>query len=139
MPELQTAPDAKPQVLSGVAPYFTVSDASAAAELYAKAFGAEEVARAPSDDGKRLLHLHLHINGGSLMLMDVFPEYGAVNEPPRGAMLHLQVDDIETWFKRAADAGLEVKMAPQKMFWGDLYAQVQDRFGILWSFGQTEG
>jgi uncharacterized glyoxalase superfamily protein PhnB len=28
-------------------------------------------------------------------------------------------------------------MPPALMFWGDLYAQVQDRFGVLWSFGQT--
>ena len=138
MPELQTAPDVAPQVLSGVAPYLTVQDASAAAELYARAFAAKEVARAPADDGKRLLHLHLHINGGSLMLMDVFPEYGSVDAPPQGIVLHLQVDDIDAWFKRAADAGLDVKMAPQLMFWGDHYAQVQDRFGVLWSFGQTK-
>lgn len=137
MPELQLAPDAKPQVLSGVAAYLTVQDANAAAELYAHAFGAKEVGRAYADDKKRLLHLHLHINGGSLMLMDVFPEYGSVDEPPRGILLHLQVDDIEAWFKRAADAGLEVKMPPELMFWGDLYAQVQDRFGVLWSLGQT--
>jgi len=139
MPELELAPDApaQPQVLSGVAPYVTVQDADAAGELYQRAFGAKEVSRAYADDKKRLLHLHLHINGGSLMLMDVFQEYGSEDAPPRGLLLHLQVDDIEAWFKRAADAGLEVKMPPALMFWGDLYAQVQDRFGVLWSLGQT--
>ena len=141
MPELQLAPDAPamPQVLSGVAPYLTVQDAGAASELYQRAFAAKEVGRAYAEDGKRVLHLHLHLNGGSLMLMDVFPEYGSADEPPRGILLHLQVDDINSWFQRAVDAGLEVKMPPAMMFWGDLYAQAQDRFGVLWSFGQRPG
>ncbi len=28
-----------------------------------------------ADDGKRLMHAHLTVNGGSLMLSDGFPEY----------------------------------------------------------------
>ena len=74
--------------------------AAEAAEFYKKAFGAEEVLRHPADDGKRLMHIHLRINGGSLMMSDEFPEYsqGQVRDMG-GFTIHLQVDDADTWWQ----------------------------------------
>jgi hypothetical protein len=56
---------------------------------------------------------------------------------PAGYTLHLQVDDIEAWWKRAVDAGCVVTMPVEKMFWGDLYGHLRDPFGIGWSLGQA--
>jgi PhnB protein len=42
--------------------------------FYQKAFGAVEQARLPAQDGKRLMHACLSINGGTVMLSDEFPE-----------------------------------------------------------------
>ena len=49
----------------GVTPHITIRDrrAAEAIDFYKKAFGAEELMRHPSDDG-RLMHAHLRINGG---------------------------------------------------------------------------
>lgn len=127
-------------VYGGVVAYLTLSDAEAAGAFYKQAFGAEEIRRHAAEDGKRLLHLHLKINGGSLFLMDAFPEWGHPYKDPEGCALHLQVDDIDAWWKRATSAdGVEVKMELQDMFWGDRYGQLKDPFGISWSIGKTIG
>lgn len=116
--------------------YLFLDGAANASAFYAKAFGATEVTRMPSEDGKRLIHCHLHINGHSLMLSDAFPESGHPYTPPAGFTLTLIVDDIESWWKRATAAGATVVMPYAKQFWGDVYGQVRDPFGILWSLNQ---
>lgn len=130
--------DLRQPVLGGVAPYLFVSNAAAAAEFYAKAFGATEVARAPADSQGRLMHVHLVINGGSVMLSDPFPEYGSPQKEPQAFMLHLQVDGIDDAFQRAAKAGAEITLPVQLMFWGDRYGQLRDPFGIAWSMGESQ-
>ena len=74
----ESAPKSNPDSLTnGVIPYFHVSPASEAVEFYKRAFGAREVSRTPTDDGKRLVNAQLEINGGLVMLMDPMPEHGA--------------------------------------------------------------
>ncbi len=124
-------------VLGGVAPYLSLSSADKAAAFYVKAFGAREAMRMPPDEKGRYLHIHLMINGGSVMLADVFPEHGHSLEKPAAFTLHLQVDDADAWFERAEKAGAEVVLPVQLMFWGDRYGQVRDPFGVLWSIGST--
>ncbi len=65
-----------PPVLGGVAPYLGVNSASKAADFYVKALAATEVLRMPPDDKGRYMHIHLLVNGGSLMLADAFPDHG---------------------------------------------------------------
>ena len=123
-------------VLGGLIPYLTVDGASKASEFYVRALGAQEVARHPLDEQGRTMHIHLYLNGSSLMLSDAFPEYGHGLEKPQSFNLTLQVDDIEAWWKRAVDTGMDVVMPFQKMFWGDLYGQLRDPFGVMWSMNQ---
>lgn len=130
--------DLSQPVLGGVAPYLFVSNATAAAAFYAKAFGATEVARAPADPQGRLIHVHLVINGGSVMLSDPFPEHGSPLKEPQAFMLHLQVDGIDAAFQRAVDSGAEVTLPIQLMFWGDRYGQLRDPFGVAWSMGESQ-
>lgn len=122
----------------GLTPHITIRDkrAKEAIDFYAKAFGATEVTRVPADDGERLMHAHMLVNGASLMMHDDFPEYsGAPASAPACVVLHLQVDDTDRWYGRAVEAGATSVMAPEDMFWGDRYAQVRDPFGHLWSIG----
>lgn len=131
----------QPQTVGGVTPYLTIpagtDGAKAAVEFYGRAFDAVEFLRHPSDDGERLIHSHLGINGASVMLSDDFPEYmnGQVTAPPSAVTLHLQVDDADRWFERAVAAGASVVMPLGDQFWGDRYGQLRDPFGHLWSIG----
>ena len=128
--------EAAAPVKGGVTPYLMVDGAVKAAELYQKAFGAELVALHPVDDQGRTLHVHLYINGASVMLSDPFPEQGQPKAVPAGYNLMLRVDDIDARFKRAVDAGMEVTMPLGDMFWGDRYAMLKDRFGVRWALSQ---
>ncbi|WP_158045388.1 VOC family protein [Skermanella pratensis] len=122
-------------VLGGVVPYLMVDGAIRAAQFYERAFGAVEIARQPADDQGRTMHVHLHVNGGSVMLSDPYPEYGQPLEVPQGFTLHMKVDDVEAWWRRAVEAGAEVAMPLEDMFWGDRYGQLRDPFGVIWSVG----
>lgn len=123
----------------GLTPHITIRDgrAAAAIDFYVAAFGAEEARRMPAEDGRKLMHAHLIVNGGSLMLNDDFPEYrgGAPLDAPSGTTLHLQVADADAAFARAVAAGAAVHMPLTDMFWGDRYGQVIDPFGHTWSIG----
>jgi PhnB protein len=129
------AKPANPEVRGGPVPYLTVDGASRAAEFYKRAFGAEEVAHHSADEQGRTMHIHLYVHGGSLMLSDPYPEHGHPLQTPQAFTLHLQVDDIDAWWRRAVEAGAEIVMPLQVMFWGDRYGQLRDPFGVLWSLG----
>ena len=122
----------------GITPHITIRDRKAAEAIdwYKKAFGAEELMRHPTDDG-RLMHAHLKINGGSLMLNDDFPEFrgGAATAVPAAMTLHLQVPDADAVWNRAVAAGATIKMPLDNQFWGDRYGQLEDPFGFSWSIG----
>jgi len=121
----------------GLCAYLNVDGAMAAAEFYKKAFGAVIAAQQPVDDKGRTMHIHLYINGSSLMMSDFYPEHGHGKVEPQGFSLALSVDDIETAFQRAVDAGAEVTQPVSKMFWGDLYGSVRDPFGVHWAMNQA--
>ena len=121
----------------GITPHLLIRDkrAAEAIDFYTSAFGARELHRVPTPDG-RLMHCHLAINGGSVMLNDDFPEYrGAPGGAPEGVTLHLQVEDADALWTQAVAAGASVTMALEDQFWGDRYGQLQDPFGHRWSIG----
>jgi PhnB protein len=130
-----TRPVVQPQI-SGITPYLTVDGATRASEFYQRAFGATEVDRQPLDDKGRTMHIYLFINGNSLMLNDAYPEHGHPFKPHQGCTLHMHVKDVDAWWKRAVDAGAEVVMPLQVMFWGDRYGQLRDPFGVTWSLAE---
>lgn len=129
---------AKQVPTGGVTPHLTIGDgkASDAIAFYVAAFGAEERGRMLADDGSRLMHAHILINGSSVMLNDDFPEYsGGPASPPASVTLHLQVDDADAWWNRAVAAGAIIRFPLDNQFWGDRYGQVTDPFGYVWSIG----
>lgn len=122
----------------GVAPHLTIPSrgGQAAVEFYQRAFGAEVMRTMPAEDGERLMHAHLRINGGSVMLHDEFPEMnGEQDIAPKGVVLHLQVDDADEWWNRAILAGGVPVYPLADQFWGDRYGQLKDPFGHCWSIG----
>jgi PhnB protein len=121
-------------------PHLACSPCAEAIEFYKKAFGAEEFARVPSPDGRRLMHANIRIGKSTVFLVDDFPEHcGGKSQTPialKGTpvTLHQYVADCDAAIKRAADAGATVMMPAVDMFWGDRYGMVKDPFGHQWSF-----
>lgn len=125
-----------------VTPYLTVKGAADALAFYQKAFGAKENVRMPAQDGKRLIHADMTINGGRILMSDWFEEYqqdGKVDAPspqnlaPVAVALHYtKPADVDAAFRRAADAGCAVIQSPQDMFWNARFAMLSDPFGNRW-------
>lgn len=124
-----------------VSPYLTVRDGNAACAFYEKAFGATLMHKMPADDGKRLMHAALMLNGGVIMLADEFPEFGSGGTPApqtiggSAVTIHVEVTDADRWWKRAVDAGAQVVMPLDNQFWGARYGKLKDPFGHIWSIG----
>ncbi|WP_376099263.1 VOC family protein [Roseomonas sp. CCTCC AB2023176] len=137
-PAAQTAPP-MPEVRGGVVAYLCLEGAFAASDFYVRAFGATEVGRMPPDAQGRTMHVHLYVNGTSVMLSDPFPEHGCGFQAPAGFNLMQVVDDVDASFARALEAGATVIMPPQDMFWGARYGQVRDPFGVTWALSSRAG
>jgi PhnB protein len=130
----ETQETSQAPVKGGVVAYLAVEGAIKCAEFYQKAFGAEQVLVNPPDEQGRTMHVHLYINGSSVMLSDPFPEQGCGYVPAAGFSLMQPVKDVDAAWQRAVDAGCTGNMAPQDMFWGDRYGQCKDPFGVTWAF-----
>ncbi|MBP2159958.1 MULTISPECIES: glyoxalase/bleomycin resistance/extradiol dioxygenase family protein [Asticcacaulis] len=120
----------------GVIPYLNVIGAAEAADFYKKAFAAEEITRMPADDGKRLMHCHLKIHDGSLMLSDVFPEWGYDHQPSHSFTMMLVVEEADPWWERAVAAGCEVISELKVEFWGDRFGTLRDPYGVMWGVNE---
>jgi uncharacterized glyoxalase superfamily protein PhnB len=138
MEEMMTQAPANPEVKGGVVAYLQVDGAMKMAEFYTRAFGAEVAAAHPVDDKGRTMHIHLYINGSSVMLGDAYPEHGCPLQQPQAFNLTLPVSDIDAAWKRAVEAGAEVVMPVQEMFWGDRYGQLRDPAGVLWAMNEPK-
>src|SRR5438093_754904 len=100
-----------------------------------KAIGAEETMRMSGPDGKTVMHAEMKIGDSIFFVSDEFPDMGALSPQSVGGSpcaLHLYVNDVDAAFKRALDAGAQVKMPVADMFWGDRYGKIQDPFGHGW-------
>ena len=118
--------------------HIVVQDADRAAAFYRDAFGAEEIERIPTPDG-RLMSVQLRITNSVLHVADEFPEMGVLAPPSVGGtavVLALDVADAEAVFAQAVVAGAVVRQPLQDMFWGDRHGQLDDPFGHRWNVDQ---
>jgi uncharacterized glyoxalase superfamily protein PhnB len=121
-----------------ISPHIVVQGAERAAAFYRDAFGAEEISRIPTPDG-RLMSVQLRIGDDLLHLADEFPEMGVLAPPSIGGtpvVLALEVTDAEGVFAQAVAAGAEVRQPLADMFWGDRHGQLEDPFGHRWNIDQ---
>jgi PhnB protein len=118
-----------------VTPYLVCRGAANAIAFYTKAFGAKELLRMPTPDG-RVAHAELRIGDSRIMVGDEMPEMGASSPQTVGGTavaIFLYVKDVDAWFARATAAGATVEMPLADMFWGDRYGKLVDPFGHKWS------
>ncbi|MET3897932.1 PhnB protein [Devosia sp. UYZn731] len=123
---------------SGLTPYISIDGTRAAIAFYEKAFAAQviDVRDADGMDGK-VIHSQVQINGAPLFISDFFPDYGYPAVAPAAFMLHLQVEDAQSWWDRAVGAGCAIKSPIKVEFWGDIYGQLTDPYGVVWTIGQS--
>ena len=123
-----------PDGYHSVTPYLIVRGGAAAIDYYTAAFGAKELFRFPSPDGK-VGHAEIKIGDSPIMLADEYPDMGyngpqSVGGSPVSLMLY--VDDVDVVFNRAIEGGGTVKEAVQDKFYGDRMGTLIDPFGHIW-------
>ena len=119
-------------------PYLSIERGAEALDFYCKAFGAKELVRQTTPDGK-ILHGRLRIGNSILMLSDVYPRATTAAPTTAGTTtvtIHLYCRDADAMWKRAVAAGAKVAMPIDDMFWGERYGQLVDPFGHHWSISQ---
>ena len=124
-----------PAGFASVTPSIVVEGASEAIEFYKQAFGAVELDRVPSPDGK-IMHATIRIGSSNIMLNDEFEDWQVFGPHKFGGTavtIHLYVEDADATFAQAVAAGATVTMPVSDAFWGDRYGQVKDPFGHNWS------
>jgi PhnB protein len=120
-------------------PHLVCSPCAEAIEFYKRAFGAREVRRLMSPDGRKVMHAAMLIGDSFFFLADDFPEFcGGRSRSPRAlgatpVTIHRYVQDCDAAMKQAIEAGAKVVMPASDTFWGDRYGVIDDPFGHQWS------
>ena len=115
-------------------PYLIIKGAADAIAYYKKAFGATELLRMPTPDG-RIGHAEIKIGDSPIMLADEFPEMDARSPQTIGGTpvtIHLYVEDVDRVFDQAVAAGAKVERPVKDQFYGDRAGGVIDPFGHKW-------
>lgn len=119
----------------GLSPHLFVLSAQEAIAFYRRAFGAVEVFRNTLPNGV-ILFVELQVGAGRLLVSEETPALNAFAPPTLGGspvMILLEVEDPDAVAARAIEAGAEVEMPVQEMFWGERYGVLRDPFGHRWS------
>ncbi|MBV8671926.1 MAG: VOC family protein [Acidobacteriaceae bacterium] len=130
-------PKAIPDGYHTVQPYLYFKNTAEAIAFYAKVFGAAERMRMPDKNG-RIMHAEISIGDSCIMMADENGAVGAYSTEHYGGApmsLMIYVEDCDTVYKRALDAGAKSLREPADQFYGDRMAGVADPFGFHWWIG----
>lgn len=116
--------------------YLSIKNADKAIEFYKTAFGAKEIGRITMH-GNTIAHAELQIGDSHIMLSEEMPEWGNKGPETLGGSpvrICLYVDDVDTVYKQAIDAGAKVDggMDVKDQFYGDRSGNLIDPFGHMW-------
>lgn len=117
-------------------PCLTVIDVDSAVAFYQAAFGAELLTRQAAADDALTFHATIKIGNSIIALNREAPEQGILSPVSLGAsggQIHLYVDDVNTSWERALEAGGMVHTALYDAYWGDRTGILVDGNGHLWS------
>lgn len=124
-----------PEGYQNVTPYLIIDGAAAALDFYRTAFGAKEVMRMPSPDG-RVGHAEILLGNSHVMLADEHPDMGYRGPQAYGGTpvsLMVYVPDVDATFAKAISAGATELRAIANQFYGDRSGTLRDPFGHVWT------
>ena len=117
-------------------PCLTVVDIDSAVAFYQAAFSAEILTRQVGSDELTAVHASIKVGNSIIILNRALPEQGVfapVSLGGAGGQLHLYVDDVDTSWARAVEAGAGIRVELHDAFWGDRTGTLIDGNGHLWS------
>lgn len=124
-----------PEGYHSITPYLIIDGAAAALDFYRDAFGANEVMRMPSPDG-RIGHAEILLGDSHVMLADEHPDMGYRGPAAHGGTpvsLMFYVPDVDATFQKAVSLGATEQRAITNQFYGDRSGTLCDPFGHVWT------
>ncbi len=115
-----------PEGYHTVTPYLIVQGAAPLIEFLQQGFEAQEIRRTLHPEGY-IMHAEMKIGDSIIMLSEASDEF-----PSMPSLIYLYVENTDTTYQRALQAGATPIMEPQDQFWGDRHAGVKDRCGNYW-------
>ena len=109
-----------------VTPYLIVNNAKGLIDFLQKAFDFKEVTRHLQPDGS-IMHAEVTLGNSLIMLSDASEVYS-----PNPTMINLFLDDCDSFYRRALDAGAVSIREPQDQEYGHRSAGVTDQSGNHW-------
>jgi PhnB protein len=109
-----------------VTPYLIVDGAPKLIDFLKDTFKAEQRDFVKGPDG-RIAHAEVKIGDSIVMLSDATAEF-----KPIQSQLYVYVDDVDTVYKQALEAGATIVREPKNQFYGDRNASVKDPTGNVW-------
>ena len=134
---------AKPADMPSMFPYLAVADVARSVDFYTQAFGCEHLRTLNGPDGTpahaHLRYLDLGFMIGSANTSPVGEPHSPVGDTPAslggtGLVIYCFTDDVDTFYKRAIEAGAVDGYPPDDVFWGDRVCLVFDPDGHAWNF-----
>lgn len=86
---------------------------------------------APEDYKNKVLHARFYFGDNTIFASDTFPGNTVTAGNAITLSLSIQEDKATEVFNNLAAGGV-VTMPFERQFWGDLFGQLTDRFGIKW-------
>ena len=123
-----------PEDYPRVTPYLIVDGAAAAIDFYKSVLGASERMRMGGPEGK-IGHAEIEIGNSVIMLADEHPEMDALGPKSVGGTpvsLHIYVEDSDSVFHSAIEAGSKELQPLEDKFYGDRSGSFEDPFGHHW-------
>lgn len=94
----------------------------------------------PLNDQEKIMHISLPIGNHSLLMAsDSLASAGQTVQTGNNFYISFDADSetqADECFQKLSEGG-KVEMPMQKMFWGDYFGMVVDRFGIQWMVSTT--
>lgn len=101
-----------------VTPYLTLNVAADAIEFYKKAFGAKELARQTTPEGK-VVHARIKVGDSIIMMSDEFPGSDTKSPASLGSTtttLHIYSRNVDSLWQKAVSVGARVVMPLENQF-----------------------
>lgn len=118
-----------PEGYHTVTPYLIAQEAVNLIEFVKQAFGATENFRGIGSAGG--IHAEVRI-GDSMVMIGGGAGDGVWRGESMPATLHLYVNDVDSLYQRALQAGATSLTEPANQSYGDRMAGVKDSFGNIW-------
>jgi uncharacterized glyoxalase superfamily protein PhnB len=120
-----------------ITPYLLYQDVEAALKFLAKAFGFKKSGDQHRGEDGKINHAAMQLEDHSIMMGYPGPKYKNPKQlGERTQMLYIDVDDVESHFRRAKKAGARIIEEPKDTFYGARRYGAEDPEGHQWYFAQ---